>query len=41
MTLSMGDEIENLTQLLSTSSRDLIELTIKHRELQYKFDAYY
>jgi hypothetical protein len=37
----MMEEIEDLTQLFSNTSKDLVNLTIEHRELQKKFNEYY
>ena len=41
MKLSMTDEIEQLTQMFSQTSKDLIKLTVEHRALQAKFNEYY
>ena len=38
---SMTEEIENLTRFFADSARDLVKLTIEHRELQKKFNEYY
>jgi len=37
----MGAEIEAMHEIFSKTSRDLVKLTIEHRELQKKFDLYY
>ena len=37
----MTEEIENLTMMFSDASKDLVKLTIEHRELQKKFNDYY
>jgi len=41
MRISMTDEIEYLNMLYSKSSKDLINLTVEHRKLGTKFDAYF
>lgn len=37
----MCEEIEELTQLFSEASNDLVTETIDHRALQKKFNDYY
>jgi len=39
--LSMSEEIENLTTLLGKTGRELVVLTLEHRELNKKFSVYH
>lgn len=38
---SMTEEIEDMTSMFADTSKDIIKLTIEHRELQKKFNEYY
>jgi len=37
----MTEEIEDMTGMFADTSKDIIKLTIEHRELQKKFNEYY
>jgi len=41
MKIGMSNDIEVMTEMFSKASKDLVKLTLEHRELQAKFDTYH
>ena len=39
--VGFGEDVEQMTEMFSRASKDLLKLTKEHKELQSKFDAYY
>lgn len=41
LSISTSNEIENLTTMLGNTGRELVVLTLEHRELNKKFSVYH